>query len=1427
MHGPFPLRLMSSRLCLCFADPSILHIMSSRTKRTAKPAAAAARAPAAAAPPAKAKGRRRKAEETDAEADEGPMATSAAIADEAEEKSSISVPLSKRARASSPSPRRPNAVPASTAEATSSSSSSAAAAAPSAWPSGDPLSGQWSSFLHPSTPVPLRLLVDSLLPLLSLKHLAVGLAATSKGGLAEMVRFAELCRAEQERDALLYPIAPRKKSKGAHQASVPPPPAVSAASLRTLVFAHQFPRSSRLWTSRLRWLVQSVDVPSAVLDSTVVSDLAAKLPWIVSLTVCITSSVAKPHFAFPPRLQRLSVAPQRLVPSGKRSDFACEYLALVLESVASLQHLRSLTVRTSLLAGGGFGWESISSIGTKWLHPLAAMSGPIESLTLSGSLATCIPLLNHLPSLTELKSTAADYRYEDALTKWLREEQSELALKELPLTDVEIRGDELACFSSSLTDLRPKAFSAPDIGWIASCKALRRIHFVHYSRPSYYYSNNGSDTNLNPTVESVVGVVSQLHSLTDVCVRYKDLTDAHFERMLSALPQLTALDLQSDCITSLAPLSLHTQLPRQMRHLTIHLPKVPRDHVDDHIMRLTALESLNISGSFDAPLFARQLAPFLPPYPREPMHWLRSFTPRSDREAVPAPPVDLVARAAAHAAFDARVRAGEVRSAELLNAAQLSGVLTFLDRRDFSFAGRSCRAWRAAACLPSAWTLKSNSSAAPSVDRDSERVGSWLELDGSRLSPWSFEGHTRILRIWGLSPQMSPAILPQAPLWKHACAMHVIQLQSQGPAFGALPSSDDAIATISAMARLEALDVSWRLCNDMAEIAACMSVAGPRLRRARFVCLPIDCLALLRNVEQLELDRVHPVSLTATRDAPDKELLALQRLRSLRITQERWHANLGRTLRTLSHRQLRHLSVSLSDGMPFGLAMPVVTSQTFLPMLVARLAGQAVQPQGASALAPAAAASAPADVTPLDEGLDAESDAGDATAPALLESLRIESSIHLSSPLSLLSLLRLPRLRSLQLDLRRCSLEDPTGIDEAAARGEPMPPLESLSLSMFLTGTPPLDALARLHTLRELALHSTNILQLTRPCVARWVGGMPLLERLALGSVRLGVDVFAELSRMTRLRSLSLASATFSAPSELASLCDFPAMEELTLEYVGGVQLQEWDWMEEMGNPAEESKAADADADGGAAAAATVPIFRFGAGGVLGAEPASSAPSFVLLPALSRCRLLRSFRWCPSESVVRRDSDYTLSRSWIPVSRRSSREWQNRLGTERRRERQTLRRFLQAHAQRRQSDPTLPLLCIRARVGGYGDPYVSLSLPADATPPAADTNPSKRRGLARGPAAAVDDAKMHASGAWGVASVSPLSFSSSAAAAAAALSSSSAAAAVCASDPLARDDAADELAEKSDQAKAKLKAERLASIDPNAPAPKKKAKRRY
>ena len=389
-------------------------------------------------------------------------------------------------------------------------------------------------------------------------------------------------------------------------------------------------------------------------------------------------------------------------------------------------------------------------------------------------------------------------------------------LTELPLSEATITADlrkPLATLKPWLTSLAPLRWDLKDVSWLAAFKACTRLLFDPTPPPPQPAHHGYGPPPVPapppevPSVDAVVELLEKMPWVVDLSIRYEDLTDQHLARILAALPKLQTLQVRSKAITTLAPFTARksAHLASTLHTLAIHTPSVPRDD-SEHLLSLTALRALDISGSFSEPLFAKQLAPFQPPYPKAPLHWLRKFVPRSAAEAVPTPAVTLEAREAAFADFEARILAGDVCSAELLNSSQLSVVMQFLTMHDFCAAARTCRAWRAAASLPSAW---------PPVERTEikcELKGSSVDTDkpnrnarqyGVILSSKKLHARSRRLKMADTQPQCSLSILPHLHILKHARAL---DLQMQ-PHYSTYSTNRRLIVAVCASLRFPTLTV--------------------------------------------------------------------------------------------------------------------------------------------------------------------------------------------------------------------------------------------------------------------------------------------------------------------------------------------------------------------------------------------------------------------------------------------------------------------------------------------------------------------------------------------------------------------------------------------------------------------------------------------
>jgi len=185
--------------------------------------------------------------------------------------------------------------------------------------------------------------------------------------------------------------------------------------------------------------------------------------------------------------------------------------------------------------------------------------------------------------------------------------------------------------------------------------------------------------------------------------------------------------------------------------------------------------------------------------------------------------------AEARRTFEQRPQSGHAKyPAERVNASHLSGVLQFLDVSDFASAGRCCKAWYAAAALPSAW---------PS------------ELCRS----------LRVSLIDTVVPLTMLEQLPHLPLWRHANSVglradrpdrrveHQVLLQR-------------ALRAIAAMQRVIRADMRVQFPNDdypnpgtYRALLTTLNSVGPRLREAHFEWLPPGFMHGFVNLRKLEV----------------------------------------------------------------------------------------------------------------------------------------------------------------------------------------------------------------------------------------------------------------------------------------------------------------------------------------------------------------------------------------------------------------------------------------------------------------------------------------------------------------------------------------------------------------------------------------------
>lgn len=202
---------------------------------------------------------------------------------------------------------------------------------------------------------------------------------------------------------------------------------------------------------------------------------------------------------------------------------------------------------------------------------------------------------------------------------------------------------------------------------------------------------------------------------------------------------------------------------------------------------------------------------------------------------MPPEAVDPATKAASKAEFAARVRSGQVSPADSLPPALLSDVLEYLDVGEFSLAARTCRLWRAAAALPSAWSHSSKRGADEDGAFAEKPAGNGLwsrsvpderniigPIDSTE-SAWL----GRVLTLKFSQPEAHPALLPSLLIWRNCTAVvvtHTPELCYDRE------DQEHCLAAIAYLPRLETLaacfhDVAPQLVNAMLE------KAGSHLRR--------------------------------------------------------------------------------------------------------------------------------------------------------------------------------------------------------------------------------------------------------------------------------------------------------------------------------------------------------------------------------------------------------------------------------------------------------------------------------------------------------------------------------------------------------------------------------------------------------------------
>ena len=979
-----------------------------------------------------------------------------------------------------------------------------------------------------------------------------------------------------------------------------------------------------LLASNLRGLVTSLNCSRFSIDVTDPASFVSAMPpadsslrsmcSLRTLHICLYSLRSDVTVHLPASLTELHLSLSFHTSSTKRGapveegkppppwtgDECDQFVERTLQAVARLPKLRGLYLSVSSQSSA----SSNAMPAPYWLTPLRAAPA-LETLGFDFESFRPIAELRALPHLLQfVVPSQRENAWRDAMPKLLAPPHL-LRLTQLPLRTAEISREVvpyLLTLSHSLQSLAPRHWDLVDLGWLVQFSKLTRLSFKEYT-----YSSG-----INPSINSIVSLMPRLPQITSLTIAYATFNSEHLESVLDSLPLLASLELESKSMESLAPFAWHPGLARTMTHLKLCCPRLPRDEVS-HLLALRELTNLNIESSFDAPLYAKQLFPFQPPYPKRPLHWLRSFTPRSEREPVPSPPIDKAAVAAAHAAFDARVRAGKVTAAELLNGGQLSGVFRFLSSRDFSLAARSCRSWRAAAALPSAWGFSTPNSSSPSspIGECAPPSPGWtlglfrLLGQGVDLMPPHAD---RLLSFSDQSPELSTDILPQLSLWRHARGL-VLHLNPQ-PSFSVYWSANLVAAqrhaheaplrALQCLSRLETLVTDWTPYTYTGGVVAAMANVGPRLRRADMASLPHECWPHLTNLQAL-----HYHWHEATAPAPD--ISAMSRMHSLHtLVLRTWGGDcpgLGAALRSLSvHHSLRHLSLELKATEKANLAAAVPWPIETLLSELTGISCMSTAPTAATAATDKpehtaegaehtlAAISSSAFPSRFSPAAAADASASNifppAGPPSLLESFslsvdentKLQGGASAAFPFAAV-VLGLPRLKRLQLTvLIPQAAADLSSLDRVAAffPGRRLE-LESLclgievawssfeSLAVFtrLTALRLMDSRACRNT-EALHIHTSNM-KLHSGTLPTLVRCMPRLSLLAIDGIEVPSGDLGCIASLSALKSLRLFRQEALQLADLDVLVRCSQLEELTLARLDRVPLQARTWMDAHG----------------------------------------------------------------------------------------------------------------------------------------------------------------------------------------------------------------------------------------------------------------------
>jgi hypothetical protein len=596
----------------------------------------------------------------------------------------------------------------------------------------------------------------------------------------------------------------------------------------------------------------------------------------------------------------------------------------------------------------------------------------------------------------------------------------------------------------------------------------------------------------------------------------------------------------------------------------------------------------------------------------------------------------------------------------------LSLVFQFLDPREFSLAGRTCRSWSAAASLPSAWCVTAD-----------------------------FSGVGRILRLKSSAPQCSVDVLPSLPLWRHARALHFVVDSLHGYDTPGANAAHIARATqaVSMLPRVEYLHAQVNS-EDVELMDEPVENIGPRLLQARFTAVSPKQIMSMRQL------RVLTMRAWNQSDPPGAELAQLHQLTTLELDVTSLSAVLGPTLRTLSlEHELKVVALKL-----WSTPQHAGSLQQQIDIFFAALAG--VQP---TLVDVSSMASPPLSV------VDGSS------APATLERLSVLLTSNESLLLPLHLIFRLPHLRRLLLlDCVRAPVHDLSVIESLATAGQ-LAPLESLTLQLrfFTADLPVLAHFTRMKelmvdgTMHEVPSPHTIPVDLPPQCLSRWLQSMQQLESLHLDSIQFPGAELSALVQLPNFHTLKLVqepiAPTTLSLSHLDVLTQCPRLTRVDLIEVDGLQLLARHWMEAMHAELDSLRgAADASAavvrksrsfvaqaadvsaameiDDGTMGAPAAPSVGLPTAAVAASSSSPDVGSAVvpsvyrdLLSLLSSCRRLSHFTWASDEIVLKESVAYTAQHTRVRhhLAAELMELHVKRQQRERARERHALRHFIE------------------------------------------------------------------------------------------------------------------------------------------------------